>query len=219
VNTVRKNIGPLSIFILFFTIGLFIVIVYPKLEIQRHINSFYHPKANIIFKFLTHLAEGWFTVPLLVFLFIYNWKKAVYISSIYGISSLFVAVLKHLVFSTFKRPHWFNELLNDKNYRWLPDVNMHDEFSFPSGHTTTAFCIFFGLALLIPNKKNRNYFDHTSLLNWIFQDLPFLSFFNGLGCWFFPWSHDSFRNVSFAKKKIEALNQVELKDVYFLISF
>jgi membrane-associated phospholipid phosphatase len=30
---------------------------------------------------------------------------------------------------------------------------MHDEFSFPSGHTTTAFCIFFGLALLIPNKK------------------------------------------------------------------
>lgn len=153
MNTVRKNIGPLSIFILFFTIGLFIVIVYPKLEIQRHINSFYHPKANIIFKFLTHLAEGWFTVPLLVFLFIYNWKKAVYISSIYGISSLFVAVLKHLVFSTFKRPHWFNELLNDKNYRWLPDLNMHDEFSFPSGHTTTAFCIFFGLALLIPNKK------------------------------------------------------------------
>ena len=153
MNTVRKNIGPLSIFILFFTIGLFIVIVYPKLEIQRHINSFYHPKANIIFKFLTHLADGWFTVPLLVFLFIYNWKKAVYISSIYGISSIFVTVLKHLVFSTFKRPHWFNELLNDKNYRWLPDVNMHDEFSFPSGHTTTAFCIFFGLALLIPNKK------------------------------------------------------------------
>ena len=30
---------------------------------------------------------------------------------------------------------------------------MHDDFSFPSGHTTVAFCIFFGLALIIPNKK------------------------------------------------------------------
>ena len=133
--------------------GLVVSIHYPKLEIQRYINSFYHPKANFIFKFLTHLAEGWFTIPLIGFLFIYNWRKAVYMVSIYGISSLFVVVLKQLVFPTFKRPHWFNELLNDENYHWLPNVNMHDEFSFPSGHTTSAFCIFFGLALLIPNKK------------------------------------------------------------------
>ena len=30
---------------------------------------------------------------------------------------------------------------------------MPSNLSFPSGHTTVAFCIFFGLALIIPNKK------------------------------------------------------------------
>ena len=153
MSIVRKNIGPLSIFILFFTISLFVSILYPKLEIQRYINSFFHPKANIVFKFLTHLAEGWFTVPLMIFLFFYSWRKALYIGLTYGVSSILVAIFKHLVFSRFKRPHWFKELLNDENYYWIPNVNMHDEFSFPSGHTTAAFCIFFGLALIIPNKK------------------------------------------------------------------
>jgi len=134
-------------------VGLIFVINYPKLEIQRYINSFYHPKANIIFNFLTHFAEGWFTVPLLAFLFIYSWRKALYISLIYGVSSLLVAILKLFVFSSFKRPHWFNELIHDKNYNWIEGLKMHDDFSFPSGHTTVAFCIFFGLALIIPNKK------------------------------------------------------------------
>ena len=153
MNTIKRNIGAVSIFSLFFIIGFAFVVAYPKLEIQLYINSFYHPTTNIVFEFLTHLAEGWFTVPLLIFLFIYNWRKALYIGFSYATASILVALLKRLAFSNCKRPHGFKELLQNEQYYWLPNVEMPSNLSFPSGHTTVAFCIFFGLALIIPNKK------------------------------------------------------------------
>tara|TARA_B100001175_G_scaffold207388_1_gene176035 strand:- start:35 stop:676 length:642 start_codon:yes stop_codon:yes gene_type:complete len=153
LKTFQKNIGPLIAFFLFFLIGLAFLAFYSKLDIQRYINSFYNAEANIIFLYLTRLAEGWLTVPLLIFLFFYNWRNALYIAISYGIASIFVAVLKRFVFSEFKRPHGFRDLLQDENYKWLLNVDMPSNLSFPSGHTTVAFCIFFGLALIIPNKK------------------------------------------------------------------
>ena len=153
MKTIKENIGAFSIFILFFITGFAFVISFPKLEIQQYINSFYHPIGNSIFKFITHLAEGWFTVPLLIFLLIYNWRKGLYIGFSYAISSILVALLKRLVFSNFKRPHGFKELIENKEYNWLYEVEMPSNLSFPSGHTTVAFCVFFGLALIIPNKK------------------------------------------------------------------
>ncbi|MAS52963.1 MAG: hypothetical protein CMD20_07150 [Flavobacteriales bacterium] len=152
MKTIKENIGAFSIFILFFITGFAFVISFPKLEIQQYINSFYHPIGNSIFKFITHLAEGWFTVPLLIFLLIYNWRKGLYIGFSYAISSILVALLKRLVFSNFKRPHGFKELIENKEYNWLYEVEMPSNLSFPSGHTTVAFCVFFGLALIIPNK-------------------------------------------------------------------
>lgn len=153
MNTFRKNIGPLTVFFLFFTLGLAFIAYYSKLEIQRYINSFYNAKANIIFLYLTRLAEGWITVPLLTFLFLYNWRKGLFIGISYGTASILVAILKRFIFFQFKRPHGYKELVKDENYKWLLNIEMPSHLSFPSGHTTVAFCIFFGLALIIPNKK------------------------------------------------------------------
>mgnify|MGYP001248081829 CR=1 FL=1 len=153
MNFVRKNIGPFIVFTVFFILGLAFLVCYPKLEIQRYLNSFYNEKANMVFLFLTRLAEGWLTVPLLIFLFILNWRKALFIGITYGTASILVAILKRFVFSNLKRPYGFKELTQDENYQWLPNIEMPSNFSFPSGHTTVAFCIFFGLALIIPNKK------------------------------------------------------------------
>ncbi len=153
LNTIKKNIAPLITFTLFFIVGLTFAVTYPKLETQYYINSFYHPTVSIIFQFTTYLAEGWFTVPLLIFLFIYNWRKGLYIGFSYAMASIFVTLLKRLVFSDLKRPHGFKELIQDEKYHWISDIDMPSYLSFPSGHTTVAFCIFFGLALIIPNKK------------------------------------------------------------------
>jgi membrane-associated phospholipid phosphatase len=153
LKTFQKNIGPLLAFFLFFLMGSAFLAFYSNLEIQRYINSFYNAEANCIFMYITRLAEGWLTIPLLIFLFSYNWRNAIYIGISYATSSILVAVLKRFVFFQFKRPHGFKELVKDENYKWLLNTDMPEHLSFPSGHTTVAFCVFFGLALIIPNKK------------------------------------------------------------------
>lgn len=153
MKTIKENKIAFGIFILFFIVGLAFVVSFPKLEIQQYINSFYHPTAGVVFAFLTHLAEGWFTIPLLIFLFINNWKKALYIGCSYGISSLLVAFLKRTFFTSLYRPFGFKVLTQNEQYQWFSDIDMPTKLSFPSGHTTVAFAVFFGLALIIPNKK------------------------------------------------------------------
>tara|TARA_B100000497_G_C7631974_1_gene379828 strand:- start:590 stop:1204 length:615 start_codon:yes stop_codon:yes gene_type:complete len=153
VNVVRKNLGALGIFALFFIAGLIPALLYSKYDIQIYINQFFHPVANNIFLFFTHLAEGWFTIPLLIGLVIYNWRKSLFIGIIYLVSALLVQFFKRLVFDQLDRPHGEKEIVRHPGYNWLPDIEMPAYYSFPSGHTTTAFCIFLGLSLLTKNKK------------------------------------------------------------------
>ena len=153
MKTIKENKIAFGIFILFFSVGLAFVVSFPKLEIQQYINSFYHPTAGVVFAFLTHLAEGWFTVPLLIFLFITNWRKALYIGFSYAVASILVAFSKRAFFTSLYRPYGFKVLTQNEQYQWFSDVDMPTKLSFPSGHTTVAFAVFFGLALIIPNKK------------------------------------------------------------------
>ena len=144
MNVLRKNIGALIIFALFFIAGLIPALLYSKYDIQIYINQFFNPVANNVFLFFTHLAEGWFTIPLLIGLVIYSWRKSLFIGTIYLVSTLLVQFFKRVVFDQLDRPHGEKEIVRD--------INMPAYFSFPSGHTTTAFCIFLGLALLTKNK-------------------------------------------------------------------
>ena len=98
MNVVRKNLGALGIFALFFIAGLIPALLYSKYDIQIYINQFFHPVANNIFLFFTHLAEGWFTIPLLIGLVIYSWRKSLFIGITYLVSTLLVQFFKRLVF-------------------------------------------------------------------------------------------------------------------------
>lgn len=153
MNLLKKNIGALTVCILFFIAGLIPALLYSKYDIQIYINQFFNPVANNIFLFFTHLAEGWFTIPLLIGLTIYSWRKSLFIGIIYLASTLLVQFFKRIVFDQLDRPHGEKEIVRHPGYNWLPDIDMPAYLSFPSGHTTTAFCVFLGLALITKNKK------------------------------------------------------------------
>jgi len=152
VNVLRKNIGPLIVFLIFALAGSIIILVFPKLEIQKFTNSFYHPIGNSIFQFLSHIAEGWFTIPLLIYLLIKSWRQFIFIGIIYGVSAFLTGIFKHFLWFI-ERPFGVLDLKLSKTYKWVPGLDLHTVKSFPSGHTTTAFCLLFGLALIIKNKK------------------------------------------------------------------
>ncbi|HYW96099.1 MAG TPA: phosphatase PAP2 family protein, partial [Bacteroidales bacterium] len=59
-------------------------------------------------------------------------------------------MLKHFVFPGHFRPVKFFADMGI-SLKTLPGVDVHQYYSFPSGHTTTAFALWFGLSLLVKN--------------------------------------------------------------------
>jgi membrane-associated phospholipid phosphatase len=99
---------------------------------------------------LTWFGDGLFMVLIGMFLLFIKLRYGLIILSSFLASSLFVQLLKRLVFPEFKRPvAWFQDL-GIEIYR-VVGIEYHSAFSFPSGHTTTAFALFFGLAFFIKN--------------------------------------------------------------------
>ena len=152
MNTIKENKGAFIVFALFFIIGSIIIAVFPKLEIQVFTNQFYTETGGSIAKLLTMIVEGWFTVPLLILLLIKNWREMLFVGISYGISALITGALKSWIWFI-ERPYGVKVLKLSETYKWPDDVELHTVRSFPSGHTTTAFCLLFALALITKNKK------------------------------------------------------------------
>tara|TARA_B100000683_G_scaffold90269_1_gene89421 strand:- start:9181 stop:9798 length:618 start_codon:yes stop_codon:yes gene_type:complete len=154
VQILIRNRGPLGVFVIFFTITLIINLSFSKLDLQVFINSLYHPTLNVIFLFFTRLVEGWFVIPLFIILLFVSWRKTLFMAIVWAVSSGIVQFLKHFVFTGFEynRPAGNKFLTSLEQYYWWTDDLPHYG-SFPSGHTTAAFCIFLGLSLIASNKK------------------------------------------------------------------
>lgn len=106
---------------------------------------------DFAFKYLTYLGDGWLLLPLGLLLLSRNY----FLSLIFGISLLlesFVVqvVLKHGFFSEVVRPMKY--IANSALLHRVEGVEIHSLYSFPSGHTQTAFLIFTFLALFCKRK-------------------------------------------------------------------
>tara|TARA_B100001287_G_scaffold81165_1_gene67553 strand:- start:337 stop:753 length:417 start_codon:yes stop_codon:yes gene_type:complete len=62
--------------------------------------------------------------------------------------------LKRYVFSDLFRPtSVFKDLVDNGSWYLVEGVNLHEKYSFPSGHTATVFSVLILIALLMKNKK------------------------------------------------------------------
>jgi membrane-associated phospholipid phosphatase len=113
-------------------------------EVFLTINSLFLKELALLFTLITHLGDGLLWVIIIIgFLFIrYKWASLLTISFV--LSTLVAQLLKQFVFQNELRPLSFFrergiEILYSEN------ITMHLYNSFPSGHTTTAFAMFFML--------------------------------------------------------------------------
>lgn len=152
MNVLKEKRGAFTVFAIFFISGLTIIATFPKLDIQLYTNRFFHPIGASIAKVFTMMVEGWFTVPLLIFLVIKSWRKAIYVGICYGISAVVAGLIKQMLWFI-ERPYGEKILKLSQTYKWPENVELHTVRSFPSGHTTTAFCLLFSLVIITKNKK------------------------------------------------------------------
>ena len=149
-KTLRDNtifFIPYLILLIFLCPFLFI---YTKSDIHFIINQYHSGFSDISFALLTYLGDGLFIIlPIFVLLFI-SLRHAAFLLIAYLSTGLVTQILKRLFFEDALRPSRYLEGMG--TLRLVDGVEMLSGRSFPSGHATSAFALFLGLALIIRNR-------------------------------------------------------------------
>lgn len=124
----------------------------PKEESFRVLTSFHSPWLDVLMRNLTYLGDG-FMLLLAVLVYLATNRPKAWRLALAGIAtSLVVQSLKHGPFSEVARPSLHFKQLGEM-IRSIPGVEQHAMNSFPSGHSASAFALFWMLALLNPKRR------------------------------------------------------------------
>ncbi len=153
----------LSLFALYIILAGFFFLANTKGNIEIWLNSFHTTYLDHFFYWTTYLGDGIFAILFLItFAVLINLRKGIIITLILLAVSAVTQVLKHIVFPVSPRPSvYLKEVLH---LHYVPGLEMHTSNSFPSGHTTQAFCIFFLLSFYVADKKWQYVFFSLALL-------------------------------------------------------
>lgn len=145
-----NKLHPYRVYILIYsiiTILIGVVLLWnSKVEIHLYLNQFHSEPTDVIFKYLTHLGDGFAIVGAVIIGFFFNKKFSVQIALSGILSGIIAQFFKLVVFGPVKRPMAYFEGLNQKLHL-IEGVDMHTAFSFPSGHSTAAFTLATSIAL------------------------------------------------------------------------
>ena len=143
----KRNYYFLFPYFIFLLTGLGLILFYSKIDLHLYINSFHNVYLNYFFRFATHAGDGLFIAVLVLLLAFFRCRYALLLASSYLLSSLIAQFLKKVIFPDFARPKKFFENIAELYY--VPGIELHSFNSFPSGHATTAFALFFCLTLMV----------------------------------------------------------------------
>ena len=121
------------------------------------INQFHIPILDVFFKYITYLGDGVTAFLIALILLILRLDYGLISAIAFTLSALTTQILKRFVFEEVQRPFLvFKEQIDIGKWHLIDGVEMHQLYSFPSGHTTIVFsiCIFLSL---ISHKKIYHY--------------------------------------------------------------
>ena len=102
--------------------------------------------ADVVMPILSDTCS-WLPYVTAVALLLWRWQAGVLVTGSLILSTLIAQALKHTVCAP--RPlTWFAENMPDITLPLTEGVRMNYYLSFPSGHTTTFFCMYFALCVL-----------------------------------------------------------------------
>lgn len=113
------------------------------------INSHHHPALDTFARFVTNLGDGIVFLPFLLLAVANHFGHAAVLAISWAGHGIVSAILKRLIFPDVPRPI---SLIDNNLLYFVPGVGVHASFSFPSGHTATAFCLAMVLALQFRNR-------------------------------------------------------------------
>lgn len=131
---------PVLVFLL---LGLCWIWQVDNTAISLWINGRHSIAGDVFWRAMTWMGDG-ITMSILIFLLLFiRFRTAFLAAAALLVSSLAAQWLKH--FFAHDRP---SLILSGMDLHLVPGVQLYAHFSFPSGHTTAAFCIYGVLAVL-----------------------------------------------------------------------
>ena len=137
------------------TLGILLLTI-PKGELHLLLCQPHTAMLDQIVPVFTNLVD-WLPYVTVVLLLFYRAGWATFLASNLLLSTLIVQPIKHIVYAP--RPlTWFAENMPDVSLPLVEGVKMNLWLSFPSGHTTTFFVLFFSLSIILcaENIKGKN---------------------------------------------------------------
>ena len=153
VSSILPFLIPTTILALIIVLALSLV---PKAQLHLQLCQPHTVFFDTIIPLVTNLVD-WLPYVTVVLLLFYRAGWATFLASNLLLSTLIVQPIKHIVYAP--RPlTWFAENMPDVSLPLVEGVKMNLWLSFPSGHTTTFFVLFFSLSIILcaENIKGKN---------------------------------------------------------------
>lgn len=152
-NLFKENIAFLITWILITIVLGVLLVIYPKPQLFLMLNEFHSTSLNYLFRVITVLGDGWFIIlTVIVVFFLKKRSLSFLILSSYIFSGFIVQLIKNRFPEP--RPALYLQLHKIEYANFLDNITLHNFYSFPSGHTTSAFALAASLAFLIKNKRS-----------------------------------------------------------------
>ncbi len=150
MSRLKNSFGWFSL--LGFLVGGILFLFFEKGDIVLWVNTMHHPVLDLLMKYWTYLGDGIMLLALLIGMLFYRYYFSIAVVVLTVLILLFSQGLKRTIFEGWKRPTaYFDE---ERDWNRVEGVDIATTNTFPSGHTTTGFAIWFFLSLVI----NRRWF-------------------------------------------------------------
>jgi len=157
----KKNSAFFIPYFIFLLAGGAILLLWNKTDIHLFINSYHNTIADLFFSNWTNLGLGIMILPVALILAFIRFRYVIISVIGFVMSGLLNDILKMLFHSS--RPSIIFSDLHQPLYH-VPNVEMYADYSFPSGHATTSFCMFCLLALYTKNNLLKTVYFIIALL-------------------------------------------------------
>lgn len=149
---VKQHFIYIGLYLLLFAVLGYILLTNDKFAIHLWINKHVtNDMIGVLFSYLTHIGDGVFAILLVLILLFFSVRNSMYVLISYAGASLVTTILKNLVYADYYRPHFMFKYFTEDKLRLVDDVEIFSKFSFPSGHATSAFAVFFCLLFMSKN--------------------------------------------------------------------
>ena len=147
-NSAYKHVLPFLVptLVLALVLGIALLII-PKAELHLALCQPHTTGIDTIVPIITNLVD-WLPYLCVILLLFYRAGWATFLASNLLLSTIIVQPIKHIVCAP--RPlTWFAENMPDVTLPLVEGVRMNHWLSFPSGHTTTFFVLFYSLSIIL----------------------------------------------------------------------